>query len=448
MSCPICAENYTAKNRKEVKCIDCANSCCMECFKTYNLAGVFKCMHTECNKNYSFNEICSLVNKKAFTNKLCQVIAEKEFLKEQKRLNQFKELTDLEIRKKEINEELRNFNAEIKRCKDRKRKIIANLDKEIKSLEKIKYEKYKQQFDIVKKINVLSNDEYKEPNYKIYCSHANCNGILSKDFICITCKKETCKKCFKPVEGSNHTCAKEDLETVKMITLNSVQCPNCGMHISKVSGCSQMYCVKASGGCGTVFSYNTGLEDKTGRVHNPHALQERKQMLEANDCFDYFEHTNFHTWRREFTRNNLPKGFIKCFEYSWENCTRLMWCIGRAKREITERKLKKGKNFISHQDEVKWFSQFKTAFKKNQFDQRIINTLEEILILLKNHVESFIEKFKNNSLLVSWVNDSQSQLYEIFDKIFSNLRSELQHYGYLHVQIYTRPNYIYFLELK
>ena len=60
-------------------------------------------------KIYSFNEICSLVNKKAFTNKLCQVIAEKEFLKEQKRLSQFKELTELEIRKKEINEELRKY---------------------------------------------------------------------------------------------------------------------------------------------------------------------------------------------------------------------------------------------------------------------------------------------------------------------------------------------------
>ena len=54
MSCPICTENYTAKNRKEVKCTDCANSCCMECFKTYNLSGVFKCMHTECNKNIQF----------------------------------------------------------------------------------------------------------------------------------------------------------------------------------------------------------------------------------------------------------------------------------------------------------------------------------------------------------------------------------------------------------
>lgn len=447
MSCPICAENYTEKIRKEVKCTDCANSCCMECFKTYNLAGVFKCMHTECNKNYSFNEICSLVNKKAFTNKLCQNVAKKHFATEQKKLTQFKELTVLDNQKKETNEEIKILNEELKKLREEKRQIVANFDKEIKSLTKLKFSKYKKQFDINKKMHTLSNDDYIQPNYKIYCSHANCTGLLSKDYICITCKKETCKKCLKPL-GNDHVCSKEDLETVKMITENSVQCPECGMHISKISGCSQMYCLRSSGGCGTIFNYNTGLVDKTGRVHNPHALQERRETLQANDCFDYFEHTDLRTWIAQFKSNGLPSGFIKCFNYSWGNCNRLTWHIRNIKKLMSERKIKKGKNFINHQDEEKWFSQFKIIYKKNQFDQTVVSTLEEVLILLKNYIENYIEEFKSCRLSSLWINGSQAQLNQIFEDIFAKLRESLQHYGYTNTHQYTRTNYVYFLEIK
>ena len=105
MSCIICTESFTAQIRKEINCLTCKNSCCMSCFKTYHLSGEFKCMHSECTKQYTFNEICSTVNKKAFTNKLCQVIAEKEFSKEQKKLSQFKEITELETQRKVLNQD-------------------------------------------------------------------------------------------------------------------------------------------------------------------------------------------------------------------------------------------------------------------------------------------------------------------------------------------------------
>ena len=444
MSCIICTESFTAQIRKEINCSTCKNSCCMCCFKTYHLSGEFKCMHSECTKQYTFNEICSTVNKKAFTNKLCQVIAEKEFSKEQKKLSQFKEITELETQRKTINQDIKNINQQIKTLKWDIARLREAYASKIGKLNREKYKLYKKQSENYKQTVILSSENYKQPVYKIYCGHKDCDSLLSRDFVCIGCQKQTCDKCYKGITGPDHVCTKEDLETVEKINQESVQCPECGLHISKTSGCDQMYCLKSSGGCGTVFSYKTGLIDKS-RVHNPHALEERKEQLQANDCFDYFDHTDSYMWRREFKTGGMDDKFIRSFLHAWVNCSGLQITINRTKYICNNRKVKKGKNFITHLDEVKWFSQFKSVYKQNQFDYTVIETLERILSLLKIHVENFIENYKEKINDLTWINIAQEQLYELAEESFAELRSKLKHYGFRNVDYFKSSNYVQLL---
>lgn len=53
-----------------------------------------------------------------------------------------------------------------------------------------------------------------------------------------------------------------------MIRKESKPCPKCGVRISKIDGCDQMWCVE----CKTAFCWKTG-EIETRNIHNPHYFQ-------------------------------------------------------------------------------------------------------------------------------------------------------------------------------
>ena len=102
------------------------------------------------------------------------------------------------------------------------------------------------------------------------CPRDNCHGWLNSSYRCGVCSVFSCPKCLAPcgsarADVERHVCLPEDVESVKMIRSNSVPCPSCGIRISKVSGCSQMWCVQ----CHCAFDYRTGSRIN-GQIHNPH----------------------------------------------------------------------------------------------------------------------------------------------------------------------------------
>ena len=115
------------------------------------------------------------------------------------------------------------------------------------------------------------------------CQTGGCRGMLSSQYKCDLCSKHTCPKCFVAIEGGDHVCKQEDVDTVEELRKNTRPCPNCGMRISKIDGCDQMWCTE----CKTAFSWSKGTVEK-GVVHNPHYYQWMREhgqvAAPANPC--------------------------------------------------------------------------------------------------------------------------------------------------------------------
>ena len=91
---------------------------------------------------------------------------------------------------------------------------------------------------------------------------------------------DICPKCEKgeDVPYHKHVCKPDDIESAKFLRHEARPCPTCGVPISKIDGCDQMWCVN----CKTAFSWLTGLVE-TGRVHNPHFYEWQRQRNQNGD---------------------------------------------------------------------------------------------------------------------------------------------------------------------
>lgn len=101
------------------------------------------------------------------------------------------------------------------------------------------------------------------------CPGEDCRGFLSSAWKCGTCEKNFCADCHvekKARFDDTHVCNEEAKATAQMIKKETKACPKCGIRISKIDGCDQMWCT----GCHTTFSWNTGEAIVNARVHNPH----------------------------------------------------------------------------------------------------------------------------------------------------------------------------------
>jgi hypothetical protein len=112
----------------------------------------------------------------------------------------------------------------------------------------------------------------KEKRQFVAACPSDCRGFLSTAYKCGTCQKHFCSACREP-KTDGHTCNPDLVATIAAIVKDSRPCPACGMAISKVSGCDQMYCTS----CDTAFSYQTGVIVK-GVIHNPHYFERMRTL--------------------------------------------------------------------------------------------------------------------------------------------------------------------------
>lgn len=117
-----------------------------------------------------------------------------------------------------------------------------------------------------------------------------CRGFLSTQWKCGTCQLFYCHDCHALIGNIKelpHTCEAGAKATAALIQKETKPCPKCGIRISKIDGCDQMWCTS----CQTAFSWNTG-QIITHRIHNPH----------------------FYDWQRRNNNGAIPRevGDIPC----------------------------------------------------------------------------------------------------------------------------------------
>lgn len=103
------------------------------------------------------------------------------------------------------------------------------------------------------------------------CPGESCRGFLSSQYKCEICCLWTCNKCSTIIGDSKddpHECNEDAVASTDLIRESTKPCPTCGIRITKISGCDQMWCVE----CKTAFSWKTGAIER-GVVHNPHFFE-------------------------------------------------------------------------------------------------------------------------------------------------------------------------------
>jgi len=303
--CNVCTNQYTqAVNKKKVQCNYCEYNSCVGCAQKYLLSQAVDAHCMSCRMGWN-REFIDLNMTKTFRTKewrehkkIMILNREKALLPTMQVYAAAKKMMD-ELKHKHLEQSAAITIMQTERSKNHtklhqiKNRIINNLlseEDEVKEFRKldellkdstVKDNEYIKADIILNKIanqyqnqiaiyynTSISKKEKRE--FILKCIKEDCRGFLSTSYKCELCSTFVCKDCMiikKEKDDADHTCKKEDIDTVSMIRKDTRPCPKCGIRISKIDGCDQMWCVAE--GCGTAFSWNTG-KIVSGVIHNPH----------------------------------------------------------------------------------------------------------------------------------------------------------------------------------
>jgi len=239
--CMVCCELFTKQRRKPIDCHACDFSVCRECVQTYLSQSVNEPQCMSCHKLWNTSYIIEKMTK-SFIN------------------SSFKEHRQTVLWEAEVSK-MPQAQAVLEN-----RREAEEIRAEIKKI----YKKYLRAVNpLHEKLDALrSTKKVAARKFIRGCVGENCKGFLSTQWKCGVCEKQTCKDCLLYIldeDKTNHVCNQDDVETAKTLAKDTKSCPSCGIMITKIDGCDQMWCSE----CHSAFSWKSG-EIETGNVHNPH----------------------------------------------------------------------------------------------------------------------------------------------------------------------------------
>jgi len=290
MNCEICYENPNDTTIKLINCPKCSKMTCLTCGKRYLLSIIEEphCIHC---RHYWSREFISMNFPKVFVN--VQLKNSREDILKNQEMSLLPETQTIMERIREIDTETNKLKEKVKQDEEHMSRLMFDIiDKyttEVRKLNKMKEtsvdevrRKYMKCIDemntkIYNNIdftnNILKKKDIQLKSDFIYsCSNSECRGFLTKKYACGICNTKTCSKCLS-VEGDNHECNEDNIKTATEIKNNTKSCPSCGIRISKISGCNQMWCTY----CNTGFDWVTLKKITKGVIHNPHYFQYLKE---------------------------------------------------------------------------------------------------------------------------------------------------------------------------
>jgi hypothetical protein len=305
--CSVCCEAYNKSTHQKISCEHsgvCEFEACKSCIRTYLLGTTNDPNCMQCNKGWSDKFLAKQLNTSFLRTEYS--LHRKELLVQQQisrmpetmaAAESYKRIKMIETQITALKDE---FHVATLLCGELNH-AYSNLslhptDDQLEDSEKLKkmkeeLKKGKETKDILSENmrNLLhaialiqnggSNEEKKDARRFIMpCTNAECRGFLSPQYKCELCEHHTCAKCFEHIglvkeDGlQKHECNPENIESADFIRKQSKPCPCCGIRISKIDGCDQMWCTQ----CHKAFSWNTG-KIITGVVHNPHFYQYQRE---------------------------------------------------------------------------------------------------------------------------------------------------------------------------
>ena len=281
MSCPICCENFNKSTRQAVPC--CASECqsviCKTCARTYiaGLQGEALCM--ECKTQWPRDHLITHLNASWVGTKYRQALTAQLLDLQRARLPlaQPRARAEEELDAATVGlDQAMHVYIPLRRAAELPNPPPDTLMayEDAKQLEATAWERYH-----TARAALDGGDWGAQgaagPAILMACPKAGCKGSIDAESgECGLCDQHVCTKCLEPrVAGEEHSCQPDALASASRIKSSTKPCPSCGVRISKIDGCDQMWCPC----CHKAFSWTRGTIE-TGHIHNPHFLEYRRQM--------------------------------------------------------------------------------------------------------------------------------------------------------------------------
>lgn len=268
-TCKICCES--AENILFINCPSCQEEACKTCVKQYVTCELKEPCCMFCKAIWSREFVMHQMERSwindVFLVHMGALIVEQEVM--------LMPYTQDDVR----NElERRKLNVELKKLPSFQKLSTKNKKYTEKEKEMIKERRH----EIRELLASLTTASKKECNKKSdmmekilgNCPGDNCRGYLVESStsmnlcFCKLCSIEVCVKCRTVHKIDQKECDADQLETIKLLNLESKPCPKCYAPICKNGGCDQMFCVA----CHTAFSWDTG-KIENGPIHNPYYFE-------------------------------------------------------------------------------------------------------------------------------------------------------------------------------
>ena len=280
--CPVCMDHFTAVIRQPVTCPYCPHATCRQCTSQYLLTTLNDphCMgcKREWNREFIDTRLTQTFRKGPLRQHRRKVLIDRE----RGRLPAMQIFVEARIEYDKANRayiDARQRRISLKRERNRIQAQYATQDTLEQLTERLRpvnrerseLKNVMQAAEIKMREaqRILTGKEREVRQFIMKCPFEGCRGFLSSAWKCGTCQKFFCAECHAEKAGhqdETHVCNPDAKATAAMIRQETKPCPKCGIRISKIDGCDQMWCVS----CQTTFSWNTGQILLNTVVHNPH----------------------------------------------------------------------------------------------------------------------------------------------------------------------------------
>ena len=286
--CPVCMDHFTTVIRQRITCAYCPHTVCRQCASRFLLTTLNDphCMgcKREWNREFIDTNLTQTFRKGPLKLQRRKVLIDREkgrlpamqvFMEAKVGMDQAnKRSQELWMRKRQLKKQKTRIHAEIlaggiMEADELNREIEEKLGPINTELATIRIEMTQCTDEVRRLWRIFHGQERVVREFIMKCPADECRGFLSSAWKCGTCQKHFCNDCHAEKSGQKdetHACNEEAKSTAAMIQKETKPCPKCGIRISKIDGCDQMWCTE----CQTTFSWNTGQILLNTVTHNPH----------------------------------------------------------------------------------------------------------------------------------------------------------------------------------